>query len=161
MAYEQYGLSTFFHRHVNGTAYEVAAFHSLSQAKTKYIAYKVLTVISRCHQEVLLPLTYPLPQLQPYGVKKRCLAHGLHHSAGPQYGYASLDSQTAVKGLIRHLKSSRYTDFNGKHTLKTGFPAHTGHLFKYHLPGNRVNGRLSHFAAQTALSYPSHSHSSG
>ena len=161
MTYKQNGLSPFFHCHVNGTAYKITAFHGLSKAQAKYSAHKILTVISRRYQKVLLPISDPLSQLQTDGIKEGCLAHGLHHSAGPQYGYTSLDSQTAVKGLIRHLQGFRHTDFNGKHSLKTSFPAHTGHLFKYHLPGNRVNGSFSHFAAQTALGYPSHSHSSG
>ena len=91
-------------------------------------------------------------KLQPERLPDCFFTHGAHHTGSAQNGNAPCDSQSAVKCFFRNLGTAG----NGNGDFCPGCSDYTAHCLLHHLPGNRVDSRLSHRNFQSLPGHCSH-----
>ena len=138
-------------RHIQRFAYIITAFHGIFQIYFHMLPQEILSIVARRNNQIFITVRMTHLHLQTDAGNQSCFAHRHHNSTGPQNGNAALDSQTWIKGLFRHLFSSRHRDHYGNPPCIVQILTDRLHCFPNHFSWHPVNGRFSYWLPESFL----------
>ena len=157
---EKRSLEAQLHAHVDAVSDEVGSLHGPLGIKPQSVSNEVRTVIPRSQQSIFIPQFPLLPEFHHDGVCQSLFAHGFNYACGADDGYAALDTQPGIEGLLSQFHAFGYAD----HHVQSAFIGSHFHdllqVFPDHASGSAVYGSISHRLIQSGLGDTAHSYAS-